>query len=64
MTVTWKTLKSEWWLVSLKIGGGERTRVGMEVSCTSIDSKMNGLVSHAPDIDLPKNTLKSKVSAR
>lgn len=51
--------------VSLK-RGGERAvgEGGMEVSHTAAPSKVNGLVSHGSDTDLPESTLKSKVSPR
>lgn len=37
---------------------------GMKVSHTAAPSKVNGLVSHGSDTDLPESTLKSKVSPR
>lgn len=52
--------------VSLKRGGGERAggEGGMEVSHAAAPSKVNGLVSHGSETDLPESTLKSKVSPR
>lgn len=52
--------------VSLKRGGGERVgeEGGMKVSHTAAPSKVNGLVSHGSDTDLPESTLKNKVSPR